>query len=138
MPWLGRALDQLIFRARNAGHAIGKVLAVGAADVGDDSPIGTGNARERGDFAGMRHAHLDHRDLMLGLELQQLQRQSKGIVQIPFGFKYREARAQNLGDRLLRGGLACTAGDGDDAFVPMPPHRGRERLQRFERIVHEQ
>jgi hypothetical protein len=51
-PMSGQALHQLIFGARDARHAIGKILRVGAADVGDDTPIGVSDAGQRRDFAG--------------------------------------------------------------------------------------
>ena len=74
-PMSGQALHQLIFGARDARHTIGKILRVGAADVGDDAPIGVSDAGQRRDFAGMRHPHLDHGNFMLRLELEQLQGQ---------------------------------------------------------------
>ncbi len=78
----GQALHQLIFGACNARHAIGKILSVGTADVGDDPPIGVSNASQGRDFAGVRHAHLDHGNLMLRLQFQQLQGHAEFIVQV--------------------------------------------------------
>ncbi len=134
----GQALHQLIFGARNAGHAIGKILGVGTADVGDDPPIGVSDASQRSDFAGMRHPHLDHGNLMLRLQFEQLQGHAEFVVEVSMRFQNREARSQNFRNRLFGGGLAGAASHPDHALVPMPAHRGGQRLQRDQRIVHDQ
>ena len=65
----GQRGDQLIFGARDAGLALGKVFDVRGADVGDDAPVGRGDAGEGGDFAQVVHAHLDDGVFVLGLEV---------------------------------------------------------------------
>src|SRR5271165_1381076 len=69
----GQRFDQFIFGAGNAGDAVGKKLRVSIADISDDSPVGCGDAGERGNFAGAGHAHFDNGNLMFGLKLEQLQ-----------------------------------------------------------------
>ncbi len=132
------ALHQLILGAGNARHPIGKILRVGAADVGDDPPVRVSDARQGRDFAGVRHAHFDHRDFVLRLQFEQLQGHAKFVVEVSLGAEHMEPRAQNLSDRFLGGGFAGAAGDPDDALIPVPAHRGGQGLQRHQRIVHNQ
>src|SRR5271166_2652764 len=47
----GQRFDQFIFRAGNAGDAVGEEFSVCVADIGDDAPIGQGDARESGNFS---------------------------------------------------------------------------------------
>ena len=64
----GQRCDQLKLGARDAGLTFGEVFDVRGADVGDDTPVGRGNAGEGGDFAQVVHAHLDDGVFVLGLE----------------------------------------------------------------------
>ena len=77
----GQRFNQLILGARDAGLRA-EELQMRQADVGHHAFVGRGNARQRGDLARVRHAHLDHGDLVLGLQAQQLQRKSEMIVEI--------------------------------------------------------
>ena len=92
----GQRGDQFEFGARDAGLALGEILDVRGADVGDDAPVGRGDAGEGCDFAQVVHAHLDDGILVLGLEAKELQRQAEGIVEIAMRFEYVEfcARAR--------------------------------------------
>ena len=53
--------DQLEFGAGDAGLAVRESLNVRGAHVGDHAPVGSGDPGQRGDFAGVVHAHLHHR-----------------------------------------------------------------------------
>ena len=130
----GQRGHQLELGARDAGLALGKIFNVRGADVGDDAPVGRGDARQRGNFAGVVHAHFDHGEFVLRLEAQQLQRQAEGVVQIALRLEDVELCAERGGDGFLGGGFAGRAGDGDDAFAPLAAHMRGQRLQGDERI----
>ncbi len=133
-PCRGQRVHQLELGAGNAGLAVGKVLNVRRAHVGDHAPVGRGNQRQRGDLAGVVHAHLDHRDLVLRLQAQQLQRQAEAVVQIALGLEHVELCAQRRGNRFLGGGLAGRAGDGHHAPAPLAAHVRGQGLQRKQRV----
>jgi len=76
----GQRSHQFKLRARNAGLAIGKILHVGRAYIGDDAPIGSGNSRQGGNLTGVVHAHFDYGELVFRLQAQKLQRQSIGFL----------------------------------------------------------
>ena len=78
----GQTLHEFIFCTRDAGNSVGKILGVGRAHVGDDSPIRMSDAGQGRDLAGMRHAHLDDSNLVFRLQLQQLQRHAEFVVQV--------------------------------------------------------
>ncbi len=105
-----------------------------SADVGDDAPVGRGDARQRGDFAGVVHAHFDDRDFVLGHEAQQLQRQAEAVIQIALRLEHVELCAERGGDGFLGGGFSGRAGDGDNAPAPLAAHMSGERLHREQRI----
>ena len=100
------------------------------ADVGDDAPVGRGDAGQGGDLAGVVHAHLDDGDLVLRLQAQQLQRQAEGVVEIALRLEHVELCAERGGDGFLGGGFAGRAGDGHDALAPLAAHMRGQRLQR--------
>jgi len=61
----GKRFNELKLCASDAGLAIGEVLNVRGADVGDDAPIGRGDSSERGNFAGVIHSHFDYGEFVL-------------------------------------------------------------------------
>ncbi len=67
---LGERGDELVLGARDAGDAVGKVLEVHRRDVRDDAPVGLGDVCERGNLAGVVHAHFDDGEVVFGLELE--------------------------------------------------------------------
>ena len=81
-PFSGSAGDEFKLSACDAGLALSKVFNVRSAHVGYDAPVGYGDARERGDFAKVVHAHFDDGDLMLWLETEKLQRQPEAVVEV--------------------------------------------------------
>ena len=137
-PGSRQALHQFVFGAGDAGDSIGKILGMGVAYIGDDTPVGMSNASQSGDLAGMRHPHLDHRNLMLGLKFQQLQGHAEFVVEVSLRFQNREARGQDFRNRLFSSGLARAASHSDHALIPMPAYGGCQRLQRQQRIVDDQ
>ncbi len=64
----GQRGNQFEFCARNTGLALGEVLDVRGANVGDDTPVGSGDAGERGDLAKVVHAHFDDGEFVFGLQ----------------------------------------------------------------------
>ncbi len=127
-------VHQLEFRAGDAGLAVGKVLNVRRAHVGDHAPVRRGYQRQGGDFAGVVHAHLDDRELVLRFEAQQLQRQAKAIVEIALGLEDVELCAQSGGNRFLGGGLSGRAGDGHHALAPLAANVRGQGLEGDERV----
>src|SRR5262249_30667808 len=77
-----QALHQLIFGTRDPRYTIGEILRVSTANIGHYAPIRVSNAGQGRDFTGMRHAHLDHGDLMFRFEFEELQRHAEFIVEV--------------------------------------------------------
>ena len=115
----GKRGDQFEFGAGDAGLALGKVLNVRRADVGDHAPVGRGDARQRGDFAGVVHAHFDDGELVLRLEAQQLQGQAEALLRLPWDLRTWNFAPERRGYGFLGGGFAGRAGDGHDAAAPL-------------------
>ena len=130
----GQCGDKLKLCARDAGLAFGEVFNVRGADVGDDAPVGRGDAGKRGDFAAVVHAHFNDGEFVLGLEAQQLQRQAECVVEISLRLEHVELCGERGGDGFLGGGFAGRAGDGDDALAPLAANMGGEGLQGEQRI----
>ena len=63
---------------------------MGASGVVDERYIGRGEPRQIADFASVIHAHLDHRETVIGLQLQQHERHTDVVVEVA-------ARGQNAG-----------------------------------------
>ena len=127
--------NQFELGARDAALPVGKVLHVRRAHVGDHAPVGSGDARQGRDFAGMIHAHFDYREFVFRLEAQKLQRQAISVVQIALGLEDVELRAERSGDGFLGGSFSGRAGNGDNALAPLAADVRGERLQRQKRIV---
>ena len=137
-PFGGQRGDQLVLGARDAGLTLGEVFDVRGADVGDDTPVGRGDAGECCDLAQVVHAHFDDGEFVLGLKSQQLQRQAKGVVEIALRLEHIEFCGERGGDGFLGGGLAGRAGNGNNAFAPLAAHVRGEGLKRDERIFRDE
>ena len=103
-------LDQL------ALAALDRVQRSGAREVrrahrGDHADRGPRHGRQQRDVAGDVHAHLEHRDLVLGPQPQQRQRQADLVVLVALVAQHRPALGQRLGDLLLGGRLGQRSGD---------------------------
>ena len=87
----------------------------------------------------MVHPHLQHRDIMDGLQTQQLQRQAEVVVQVALRLQHVKGRPQHLRDTLLGGRLAGRARDADHALVaqagPLRPRPVRHGLQGAQHAV---
>ena len=105
---------------------------------GDHAAVGLRQFRQRGNLARVRHAHLDDGDLVLGLQLQQLQRQAKVVVEIALRLQHAVPGRQNMRDDFLGGGLAGGTGHADQRLAPKSPHGRSELLQSGKRVVHRQ
>ena len=95
-----KLLDQLVFGAGDVGDG-GKEFQVHRRDVGHHSYVRVRQLGQRCDLAGMRHAELDDRDLVLRLQFQQLQWQAEMIVKIAFRLHHAEPRGENVSDSFL-------------------------------------
>ena len=93
----GQRFDQLIFRSRNAGNRV-EILQVNWGDHGHHSAVRFGQRRQVAYLAGVRHAHLDHGHLVLGFQLEQLQRHSKLVVEIALRFQNTMPRREHVRD----------------------------------------
>ena len=54
-----QSFDQFIFRARDSSDRV-EALQMHRGDVGDHGLVRQSDASQRGNFAGVRHTHLDH------------------------------------------------------------------------------
>src|SRR3954469_5082735 len=78
-----KLLDELVLRACDVGDGR-KKFQVDGSNIGHDANIRVGQLCECGNLTRMGHSEFDRRDLVLGLELQQLQWQSEVVVEVPF------------------------------------------------------
>ena len=63
-PAGGKRLDQFVLGAGDTRQGV-EELQVNGSDVGDDADLGLRDFRQRPDFSGVRHAHLDDCNVML-------------------------------------------------------------------------
>ncbi len=82
-----QGLDELIFCAGDASLSFGEVFDVSHADIGDDAPVGRGNAGKLGNFAGVIHAHFDDGEFVPGFKAQELERQAEAVIEISQRFE---------------------------------------------------
>ena len=87
--------NQLVLGARNSGDRL-EELQVDRRHHGHHAAVRLRQLGQGGDFAGVRHAHLDDGDLVLRLELQQLQRHAEVIVQIALRLQNAMPRRQHV------------------------------------------
>ncbi len=100
-PAWGERLEQLALgpldRAQGADPR-----QVDGLDRGDDADRRAPNPCQVGDLAADVHAHLEHRGLVLGAELEHGQRQPDLVVLVALVLERQEARREDGRDRLLR------------------------------------
>ena len=108
---------------------------VRVAHVGHDAPVRRSDPAQRRDFARVRHAHLDHRNLVFRLKLEQLQRQAEVVVQVALRLQHAKRVAEHRRNGFLGRGLSGAAGHRHDALAPMAAHGRSQRLQCDQRIV---
>jgi hypothetical protein len=104
---------------------------VNRGDVGDHTYLRLGDSGQAGDFPARGHGQLKHGYFMVGFERQKSQGQAILVVEVSRGLVHRQAFSQQGGDHLFRGGLASTAGYGDEASTPNPAHRLAKLLERL-------
>ena len=102
------------------------------------APVRRGDVAQRRNFTRGGHPHLHHRRFVLRSKIQQLQRQAEVVVQIPLRLQHPELCPQYCSNRLLRRRLTRRARYRHHAPAPVPPHCCRQRLQRLQRIIHQQ
>ena len=90
-----------------------QTLDVGVANIRDDPHIGLDDTGQIVDLAKFVHPHLQHRDLMAGVQLQQGQRQTYVVIVVALRLEHLVSDAQNGGQHILGGGLAHAAGHAD-------------------------
>ena len=125
--------DHLTFAARHAVE-IAETLEMLRTRVGDETDGRTREPDELGHVADAIRAHLDHGAPMRGLEAHQRHRHADVIVEIPVGRHARPASRQNRRRHFLGGGLAVAAAHADDRNRERCAPRGRQPLQRIERV----
>ena len=125
----GPACSRISALASAIAVARAEVADVGVADVGPDPHVGPGDVDEHADLAGVVHAELHHGDVGRRAQLHQRDRQAEVVVQVAAVLHHPVAGAEHGGDRVLGGGLAGAAGDGDDARARGAAHRPRQVLQ---------
>ena len=91
--------------------------------------------REVGDLPADVHPHLEDRDLVLGREAQDGQRQPDLVVLVPDAPRGPKGATEHGRHRFLRRGLRDAAGDADDEEVEPRPPRGRDRAERGDPIA---
>src|ERR1700761_562450 len=111
---------------------------MGAADIGDDSPVRMRNMGQRSNFSNVRHAHLDNSDVVRGLEFEQLQGHTVFVVEVTLRLEDGEAGSEYCRNRFFSCGFAGAAGDANHALVPVPAHSGGKGLQGGEWVVDDQ
>src|SRR5438105_11477468 len=82
----------------------------------------------------MRHAHLDHSDVVLALQAQQLQRQAEVIVEIAFRLQDAKFSAQDLRDGFLGSGFASRASHANERLAPNAAHCRAQGLQGWQSL----
>ena len=87
------------------------------------------------DFAGVRHPHLNHGEIVFRLQRQQPERQAKMIIEISFGAMHAVLDREQMGHRFFGRGLAHRTGDGDGSLAPNFSDRRRQRLERDQSVV---
>ena len=128
---------QFIFRARHIGQAAEK-FHVHRAHQRDYADLRLRDLCQRGDLAGMRHAHLDHSDVVLALQAQQLQRQAEVIVEIAFRLQDAKFSAQNLRDGFLGSGFASRASHANERLAPNAAYCRAQGLQGWQSLPDDQ
>ena len=121
--------NQFVFRACDARYRIKKLQMYGR-DICYHANFGLRDFRQRGNLAGMRHPHLDYREVVFGLNFQQHEGKAKVIIEVAFGFQHSEAGRKHVRDGFFRGGLSRRSGHPDERLSPQPPNRTGQGLQR--------
>jgi len=114
-----------------------------ALNIGDQRNRRLCQSGQIGNFTGAIHAHLDHRDAMHEMQLQQHQRHADVIVEIALGRQHCQRRIKTFRQRLsaqdgsghfLDRGLAVAAGDPDQRQLKLGAPVSGQRTQRQARI----
>ena len=135
---MAQPLVNLAFGAGDVRRAVKTAADVRPLRIIDQRGIGAGDAGERGQLAGVVHAHFDH-SVALVAQGEQGERQADVVVEIARRCQHRigaELGAQHGGQHFLHGGFATGAGDAEHLRVHRPPPRRRQRLQRRQRVGH--
>ena len=90
-----------------------EVLHVRRRDGGDKCCVRLHEIRQRQDFAAMVHADLEHAEARIGRQARQCERHAPMVVVALNRAMRFAAGGEAHGQRLLGGGLADGAGDGD-------------------------
>ena len=81
------------------------------ADVRDDRRVGSGNAGQGRDFAGMIHANFPNSHFILGSRFQNGTRQTNVIVEIAFRLGDAKVSRQNRRGEIFRARLPVASSD---------------------------
>ncbi len=116
--------------------AAAHILDVSGADVRNDPEIGPRDLAQRGNLAGMVHAHLEHRGSVVFLQRQHAQRHPDVVVEVPVSTTNVVGAAENGDGEILGAGLAIRTGDADDGDFPLATIPGGEALEGGEAVRH--
>ncbi len=105
-------------------------------DVCQDSDVRVGDLGEPRQLAVVAHPHLQHRDLVHGLQLEQRERAAVQVVEVSPRGVNGEGRLEHLPRHLLGRGLARGAGNRHHLHRQPAAHPGCEILQRAQRVAH--
>jgi hypothetical protein len=105
------------------------------ADVRPHADVGLRDGDQRANLSWMVHAQLDDCNLRPGPQLEERERQTDVIVEIPFVPEHPIPHTEKLRRHFLRGRLPGAAGDRDDLRAHALPNVMRDVLQRSRRVV---
>ncbi|MDT4834126.1 hypothetical protein FQZ97_677600 [compost metagenome] len=129
--------DHLAVFARHRFHR-GHEFLVFALGVVHQRDGGLGERGEIGDFAGVVHAQLDHREAVVLAQAQQRERHADVVVQIALRGMggVASGRAQDGRHHLRHRGLAVAAGHGDQRQLELLAPQARQLTQGQPRVGH--
>ena len=104
-------------------------------NVGDYGLVRQSDSGEGGNFSRVGHSHLHHGKVVCRFESQQPERQTKMIIEIPFGAMHAVLDREQMGHRFFGGSLAHRTGNGDGRLAPNFSHCRRQRLQRDQSVI---
>ncbi len=113
----------------------GKEAEVRLAHVGPDPDVRLGDAHQRADLPRVIHAQFDDGHFRPPPQLDQGQRQTNVVVEIPAVADHAVPRLEKVARHVLGRGLAGAAGDRHDLRARRPADAVRQRLQRLGGVV---
>ncbi len=126
----GRGRGKLPLGPGDTGTPVGVLADVRRPDVQDDADLRPGQFAQCGDMAEAAGAHLQRDEPGGGLQAQQGQRQADLVVERTGRGDRGPEFTQQIGEKVLGGGLARRSGHGDHRCRRAVAHLGGERSER--------